>query len=289
MFLNISAIVLFAALLIQPCHATEIEFQHNAFSTQQQQKIRNWIEQSIDIVEDSLTEVPIVNYKFEIFNKRYAREPVPWAEVVRERQIIIKLHVNRNATANDFKKDWTLYHELSHLYLPYLDYPSFWINEGFATYMQYIAMLKSNVINQSEYIKRVKNGFKRGATKNIEVAGKLSEVTADMWRKRAFRRVYWSGAAFFIELDNALIENGSNLAAIISKYSRCCLTDEAEGAELMQTFDKLSKSTLFSETYKRYQHRTNFPNIPDQYLQNISQFYGQDNSLSHRERGDSER
>ena len=74
-----------------------------------------------------------------------AREPVPWAHVIRSHPQGVKFYVNPDFSLGRFMRDWTAAHELSHLYLPYPGQPDIWLSEGLATYYQNIIQARSGL------------------------------------------------------------------------------------------------------------------------------------------------
>lgn len=253
--------------------ATEIKIVSHELSNQQYKIVDNWLVHGINTVERTLDEIPEKTIHFTITKHSNAREPVPWAQVIRGNPNIVKLHIDQYANINQLTKDWTLYHELAHLYLPYLDDESFWINEGFATYIQYLTMFQGRVLTKENYINRMLNGLKRGKKQTKSSPGRLSDVTANMWQLKAYKRVYWTGAAFFIEIEQQLIQRKQNLANIIAKYSKCCLKKDAQGNALMRDLDNISDTDIFTTTYQRYLHRKDFPTISDKSLETIADYY----------------
>lgn len=267
----IFSILLFSGFTV--AYGAEVDIDMGDASANEQRKMQQWVSGGINAVELSLGTLPGRNIKVELVTKPYASEPVPFAQVIRGKTNKVKLQVNTAWPLQDFIDDWTLYHELSHLYIPYLDYPSFWLNEGFATYMQNIVMLKSKVIDEATFIQKLRSGLERGRLNTITRPGKLSTVSNDMWRKRAYMRVYWSGAAFFMEMDTALLQQGNSLAAVIRQYGTCCLAAESSGQALMEELDAIAKTTLFSSTYLRYSDRRDFPIFKAEQLAAIAQHY----------------
>lgn len=239
----------------------------------QTQKVTSWLNTGVAAVETTLTKIPHNEVKITVKGYPDAMEPVPWGQILREQPIEVLLYVNPNMPLTRFVDDWTLYHELSHLYFPYLDYQNFWLSEGFATYMQYLSMFQGHIINQSQFVERIEQGLLRGEMKTREKPGKLNEVSADMWQQRAFKRVYWSGAAYFMEADFQLIADGKDLTEIIGIFSHCCLQQRMTGEELVNTLDKLSNTDIFSQLHKRYQHRLDFPAINQQQLRALAKHY----------------
>lgn len=271
------SLLLFGTLVsssLSAAFATELEIDMADLPARDQQKLQRWILSGKTAVELSLGKLPGKSIKFELVMKPSANEPVPFAQVIRGGTNTIRLQVNSEWPLQDFVDDWTLYHELSHLYIPYLDYPSFWLNEGFATYMQNIVMLQNKVIDKDGFINKLQAGFNRGRLNTISQPGQLSMVSNDMWRKHAYMRVYWSGAAYFAEVDALLLQRGSSLSQVVAQYSQCCLTANSTGSELTQKLDKIAGTNIFYSTYVQYAKRTDFPLVPLEQLQAMALHYG---------------
>ncbi|MEI8640849.1 hypothetical protein P4S68_06185 [Pseudoalteromonas sp. Hal099] len=65
-------------------------------------------------------------------------------------------------------------------------------------------------------------GFERARLQTKTKQQPLNKLSSDMWKQRAQQRVYWTGAAFFVEADLALHKQGKSVAAIIKQYQLCC-------------------------------------------------------------------
>lgn len=147
----------------------------------------------------------------------------------------------------------------SHLYLPLLPYSGFWLSEGFASYMQNVIMRDNGVISQAQFVQRLNAGFERARLQTKTKQQPLNELSNDMWKQRAQQRVYWTGAAFFVEADLALQKQGQNVASIIKQYQACCRTARSSAKTFIKELDKLSRSSVFTTLYAKYNTRTDFP------------------------------
>ena len=245
-------------------------------SSSQQNKFQRWVDNTLVYVENTLGTLPQQQLPIRLKTKLFTNEPVPWGQV--ERNIDgnrdgLYLVVNRQAKASQLAYDWTLFHEISHLYLPYLDYRSFWLSEGFATYMQNVIMLENQIFNREEFITRLKSGLQRGKTNTYSAKGNLSEVTNEMRKYRAFKRVYWSGTAFFIEADIQLQKQGSSLVQVIAEFAHCCKRNVRSGRQLAKTLDQLTGDEIFLPLFMEYKDRRDFPSIATSHLYRLAQFY----------------
>ena len=122
------------------------------------------------------------------------REAVPWGEVRRGTGNSVLALVQRDADALALEEDWTLYHELSHLYLPFVGGDR-WLSEGFASYYQNVLRARAGVLAPEVAWQRLAEGLARGAQsakpgQTVEEGGRM--VT------------YWTGAALALEWDIAL-------------------------------------------------------------------------------------
>ncbi|WP_024612573.1 hypothetical protein [Pseudoalteromonas sp. TB64] len=233
----------------------------NSLTNNGQKTVSTWINQSIKKTKNTLGPLKQSVLPIYLKPKHFALEPVPWASVKRNDPDGLELHIDQQASLSEFTKDWTLYHELSHLYLPLLPYSGFWLSEGFASYMQNKIMRDSGIITQAQFVQRLNAGFERARKQAKTKQQPLNKLSADMWRQRAQQRVYWSGAAFFVEADLALQKQGKTVAEVIKAYQTCCRPARSNAKKFIKELDRLSSSSVFSSLYTQYNTRTNFPDI----------------------------
>ena len=122
--------------------------------------------------------------------------------------------------------DWRGYHEFAHLLIPFPGNDDIWFTEGFASYYQYLLQSRAGVISQQRAWEELLEGFARGESDRSGRGRTLRSLSPDMWRERAQKRVYWTGAAFFLRVDIRLrTETGDrhSLDKTLAAFHDCCL------------------------------------------------------------------
>ncbi|NOU49267.1 hypothetical protein HG263_01700 [Pseudoalteromonas sp. JBTF-M23] len=262
-------LLLFNTLACAP-FAMEVNYTNlGLLSPAKQGKIENWVQHGIQSTFSTLGPLKQQTLPVTLKPRYFAFEPVPWASVKRGKVDGIELHFDRYASLKVLIKDWSLYHELAHLYHPLFDYDNFWLSEGLATYLQNIIMLDNGIINHKEFISRLRAGLERGALQTSTIKGPLNVISENMWSLNAQQRVYWSGVAFFVEAELALKAQTTpynSISKLINAYQRCCKKSNHSARQFILELDKLSRSVIFSNLYSRYSQRTTFPLINEQQL-----------------------
>ena len=242
------------------------------FNTSEQQTVNTWLNFAVKATQHSFGVLPFNTIDFRVKRSRQHSEPVPWGQVNRIDNSIL-LHISPYFGLTALKDDWTIYHEIAHLYLPFLDDHDTWLSEGFATYVQHITMMQANVLTEQQAFARINAGFGRGKANTRKARGPLFSVSDRMHNNKAYMRVYWSGTAYFMEADIALQKQGKNLVEIIAQYAKCCLTMDGTGLALTKDLDRISNSSIFSKLYWVYRNRGDFPVITDQETKKLLKFY----------------
>jgi predicted metalloprotease with PDZ domain len=81
-------------------------------------------------------------------------------------------------------------------------------------------------------------------------------------------RVYWAGAAYWLEADLALRrERGTSLDAVLDEYARCCLHggDSVAPPDFAAALDRITGGNEFTTLYRRYAASRAFPSLDDAY------------------------
>ena len=187
--------------------------------------------------------------------------PVPWGQTLRRDGVSVLLYVRRDATAEQLRDDWTAVHEFSHLMHPYLGREGRWMAEGLASYYQNVLRARTGLMSPEQAWRRLDAGFARGRRAAAGTA--LSSARG----RGATMRIYWAGAAYWLQADLALRERGASLDAVLAAYARCCLSDRSESTPLAfaQALDRIDGHGVFVRLYRQYAAATAFPELATAY------------------------
>ena len=197
--------------------------------------------------------------------------PVPFARVIRLRPEGILFYVDPNRSLDEFVADWTAYHELSHLFIPFPGQADIWFSEGIASYYQNILQMRSGALSPEQARERLRAGFERGAKNNQDADLTLGQLSGDMFERGAFMRVYWTGALYFLEADIEL-RSRSNQAGpartmdeVLQLFGECCLQAgrSMRGSTIAAEFDRLAETELFVPLFQKYAATRAIPEYED--------------------------
>jgi hypothetical protein len=189
--------------------------------------------------------------------------PVPWGQTQRRREVGVLLYVRRDADYDSLRNDWTAVHELSHLYHPYLGDSGRWLAEGLASYYQNVFRARAGMLDADDAWERLDAGFRRG-----ETATSGARLDAMGRGRGGTMRVYWAGAAYWLEADLALRSgSGTTLDSVLDRYARCCLhgDDSVAPPDFAATLDRIAGGDTFVALYRRYAASRGFPPLDDAY------------------------
>jgi hypothetical protein len=189
--------------------------------------------------------------------------PVPWGQTSRDEGVSVLLYVRRDATYAQLRTDWTAAHEFSHLAHPYLGERGRWLAEGLASYQQNVLRARAGLLTSDDAWQRLDAGFRRG-----EAAGSGPTLDAMGRRRGGTMRVYWAGAAYWLEMDLALRrDHGTTLQDVLDRYAQCCLDGAAHVApeDFAAALDRAAGVELFALRYRDYAGSTQFLSLTDTY------------------------
>lgn len=222
--------------------------------------LQRWVAEAADATRTLSGRYPLANARVHV-RETDSRDPspVPWGQTQRRGQVAVLLYVRRDADAQALRADWTAVHELAHLHHPYLGTRGRWLAEGLASYWQNVLRARAGMLDADEAWRRLDAGFRRG-----ERASAGTRLDALDHGRGGRMRVYWAGAAYWLEADLALRrEHRTTLDAVLDRYARCCLEGSAEvaPADFAAALDRVAGVAVFAPLQARYAADTAFPDI----------------------------
>ena len=194
------------------------------------------------------------------------REPVVFGQSTRGQGNALTLFVDVTQPADEFDRDWVAVHELSHLFHPYLGSRGAWLAEGLATYYQNVLRARAGLLTPQQAWQQIDAGFSRGRA-DIHAGNPILEDAGD---SRAFMRVYWSGTAYWLEVDTELRRGSANRLSIdeaLRRFDACCLPSYRrwEPAEFVAKLDALMDTDVFTRRFREFRARRDFPDLTTVY------------------------
>ncbi|MGI9292288.1 MAG: hypothetical protein ACR2QG_13575, partial [Gammaproteobacteria bacterium] len=131
------------------------------------------------------------------------------------------------------------------------------------SYYQNILQLRAGLLTPAETRQKFSAAFKRGYDDANHADLTLGELSPAMRERRAFMRVYWSGALYFMEADIRLrrLNNPTTLDDVLRDFGSCCLTAGGRwnGLRIAREFDTLAGADVFVPLYQRFEQSRAIP------------------------------
>ncbi len=235
------------------------------FNETQTQEVKEWIE----FIAGGLLQVygrwPRERWRIEVQPTSGSyRDTIPWGQVTRGEPDVVLFYVLSGADSEALKRNWTGYHELAHLLIPYKGGGDRWFSEGLASYYQNILQARVGVIDERSMWEKLLAGFQRGRQQDRFNGTPLAEVSAQMHENRAFMRVYWSGAWYFFAADVQLRQQSggkTSLDTALAALNVCCADRKMSGLEMAQALDRENRLLLFTPLYHEVAASTRLPDF----------------------------
>lgn len=233
--------------------------------------MRAWIEDAARSVAAVYGRFPVPSPQVLVMPGARAAEPTPWAYVLRGGQAAAHFFVNQRRPLAEYVEDWTAPHELSHLFLPYVNSTDAWLSEGMATYYQNVVRARSGAITPAEAWQRMHSGFRRGIDKSQKDQS-LALATERMFREGGYMRVYWHGTAILLAADVELRKRSGgaqSLDSVLERFGRCCLDPDVEwtARKVFARFDEISGTDIFTRLYEREVQSPRFMDLAPVYAE----------------------
>jgi len=228
------------------------------FNRADKEKLTRWIEETHGALEALIGALP---FDMQIYmHRRRSTEPVPWAHTERSGVQGVHFHVDPSFSLQEFLKDWTAPHEMSHLVLPYLGRADSWFAEGFATYMQYQVMRKMGVLSGAAMKKRYLRNFKRAEQRFTDASRPFAHAAPRLRSAGDYPTMYWGGAAYFLQVNDVLMtHHKTSIVSVMKDYVACCRRDRSGLDELVVELDSVTDADRFTTSLARFRAEPGFP------------------------------
>ncbi len=230
----------------------------------QQARAEQWIRRAAHSVTTLYGRFPVESVQVIVATTSRGRGPVPWAYVSRGGGAGVHLFIDPDRSPQEFDRDWSVTHEMSHLFLPYVVARDAWLFEGLPTYLQNVLMVRGGAIDPRGRLEppdhRIPARCPRGTGLSLAQAGERIAIRGN------YLRVYWAGAAMMFDADLRLREitqGGQSLDTAFAGLADCCLAPERRWSadELVATLDRISGTTVFGDVMREQFESSDFPDF----------------------------
>ncbi|GAF71163.1 unnamed protein product, partial [marine sediment metagenome] len=231
------------------------------FSKNEKDRIESWLIHSADALKLAYGQWPSDYFLVNVTVGTSESSPVPWGQVNRGKYPSVSLVVDPRSTLHDLREDWTIYHELSHLLIPYEGGGDLWFSEGLASYYQNILQARAGMLDERYMWQKLYNGFERGRKQSFLSIFTLSRLSDQIRINHHYMRIYWSGALFWLEADVALrrLNKGMTLDKALLELKKCCHKKSLSPLEISVKLDEISKTKHFTRLFEKYTKSRRIP------------------------------
>ncbi|MDU0354720.1 hypothetical protein RS130_13060 [Paraglaciecola aquimarina] len=213
--------------------------------------LTEWVTKGVNATRATLGVYPNT-LNFYLYPKK-AKQPVPWAHTRRDEHESVHLYVDSRFPLDKFIKDWTIYHEIAHLAIPYLGSKYSWLSEGFASFMQYQIMHQAGILAgslHSNYHQKISPHLRWF---NSELTA--ASIAQRLMKNEQYPAAYWGSAYFFVLADKQLRQaHQVNLVELISHYQDCCRQNDNNVHDLMQSLDNMLETKILANLLQQYEN-----------------------------------
>lgn len=258
----ITCVLLFSCAAV---HAEVVWYWEDRFSSAEKDKLTAWIDTVVDSVEEAVAPFPF-DLHIRFHRTRAYDSPVPWANTIRSRRRQgVNVHVDPDFSRSELLADWTAYHELAHLFLPFLGRDNSWFAEGYASFMQYQLMHAAGVLTREAMWATYRAKIERAARRYDMPERNFIEAAPTLRARRDYPTEYWGGAVYFLRVDSALRAHGSSVPEVVSEYVKCCRdqnpTLDPTLDHLVESLDRIAGQDLFRRELERLRRSRGFPDF----------------------------
>ncbi|MFT6365369.1 MAG: hypothetical protein ACJAUG_001022 [Halioglobus sp.] len=230
------------------------------------EQILGWLNSSTEALISVYGRLPRSNLRIEVSPiSAFSKDSIPWAQVTRGDPDTVKFYIDAMASEEDLVNNWTSYHELSHLLIPYRGWGDMWFSEGLASYYQNLLQVRAGVFNEQTMWQKLHDGFQRGQDNRLPELT-LAELSPIMRQSSSFMRVYWSGAWYFLKADIELRKRSGGVMTLdtaLGALNNCCRDESLSAEQIVRKLDAFSQSTLFSDLFATARASRSIPAVTD--------------------------
>jgi hypothetical protein len=255
--------VLLLLLQIHPAQAKEFVIQrqqqqltvdvHFSLFGDHRDDVLAWVESTADALAGVYGRWPRDEWRIKVRPvSLFGNDPVPWAQVTRGDPDTVSFYIDAMASKEELVSNWTAYHELSHLLIPYRGWGDMWFSEGLASYYQNLLQARHGVIDEREMWQRLQDGFIRGRD-NKRPDLSLEDLSPKLHENRSHMRVYWTGALYFLTADVELrrrSQGEQSLDTVLAQLNACCGDRALSVPEMVRRLDGIIDYPLFQPLYE---------------------------------------
>jgi len=224
-----------------------------------QAKLFAWIDDVGRAALSGFGRLPVADVQVLVLPAGARRQAVVFGQSQRGQGHGLLLLVDVSRPADEFRDDWTAVHEFAHLFHPYLGDNGRWLAEGLASYWQNVLRARAGLLTPAQAWERLDTGFGRG---RADAAG----TRLDRAPHGAFMRIYWSGAAYWLDVDVELRRTSGGTKSLdlaLDRFAACCLPAKREWTprEFVTKLDALIDADVFARRYDKAAAATTFPEL----------------------------
>jgi hypothetical protein len=229
---------------------------HPPAGADRQEPWTGWLETAFGAVLTVSPDYPVERLAVRLQAVDAGDEAIVFGRVRRSAVPALEFYVDPHADLDALNADWRGFHEAAHLLIPFPGNRDIWFTEGLASYYQYLLQARAGVIGEQQAWTALVLGLERGLTDPAGTGRSLRSLSPRMWRLNAFKRVYWTGAAFFLNVDVRLRhESGGrhSLDSTLAAFHRCCMDRRSDwdARSLIQQLGELSVPAIWRQEYQR--------------------------------------
>ena len=219
-----------------------------------------WLQKVAGALMTVYGELPRDSFRISIERSSSRSSPVPWGQIERGKPTNVLLVINPELGYESLIGDWTAFHELSHLLIPYRGYGNIWFSEGLATYYQNIIQARSGLFDETKMWHKIAAGFERGRKQQRWNHFNLTEVSDNLGETRQYMRVHWSGVLYWLSADVELRkQHQGTLDNALKQLKDCCEWHSMSAQAIARKLDELAKVKVFVPLFEKYRESFRIP------------------------------